>query len=96
MGFKRGFAGEASADYTLIKGANGIYEAFTYAAQYSSGSGEPDRSTLLFIVSDPKNISLENVAATFKYPEARSSNLATTMITEIGLIGLLSSTILAF
>ena len=59
VGFKRGFAGEASADYTLTKGANGIFEAFTYAAQYSSGSGDPDRSTSLFIVSDPKNISLE-------------------------------------
>ena len=63
--FSRPFAGEASADYTITKSASASYEAYSFAAQYTTGNGEVDRSTLLYHVSEPVNIPLENVAATF-------------------------------
>ena len=74
--FTRPFEGEASADYTITKNAGASYEAYSYAAQYTTGNGEVDRSTLLYYVSEPVNIPLENVAATFAYPESRNDSHA--------------------
>ena len=52
VSFTRAFDAEASYDYSNTKNANALYEAFTFAAEYTTGSGSLDRSTLIYRVSE--------------------------------------------
>ena len=66
VSFSRPFAAEANSDYSITQGENALYEAYTYATEYSTGFGS-NRATEIYQVSEPQVITLENVAATYKY-----------------------------